>query len=142
MFTFPMASGDHLGGFLQGKVLLSERAANKYFGNARAEGQTIGIVGNIRKSFTVAGVFKNIPANSNLQFDMLLPMEDLLKGEDYANEPEGGWSWNNFTTYIQVHPDADLAAVEHKMTDVFLKHRGEIFKQQGMRAALSLQPLS
>ncbi|HZY80791.1 MAG TPA: ABC transporter permease [Cyclobacteriaceae bacterium] len=141
MFSFPMASSSEPD-LSSGKVLLSKAAAAKYFGNERAEGQVIEVVGAIRKSFTVAGIFENVPRNSNLQFDMLLPMEDLLKGEDYVNEPEGGWSWNNFTTYVQVHPQADLATLQEKMTAVYLKHRGDVFKQQGGRGALNLQPLS
>ena len=74
MFTFPMVSGDNRQGLTSGKVLLSVTAAQKYFGNARAEGQVIEIVGNIRKLFTVVGVFKDVPPNSHLQFDMLLPV--------------------------------------------------------------------
>lgn len=142
MFTFPTITGDQGQGLSSGKVFISEAAAQKYFGNARAEGQVVEVVGNIRKSFTVAGVFKNIPANSHLQFDMLLPIEDLLKGDDYASEPEGGWSWNNFTTYVQLHPSANKSAVEQKMTDVYMKYRGDFLKQQGARGALGLQPLS
>ena len=142
MFTFPMSSGNVADALRPGKVLISEAAAQKYFGNARAEGEVIEITGNISKSFTVVGVFKNVPANSHLQFEMLLPMEDLLKGDDYRNEPEGGWSWNNFTTYIQLQPKARVSDVEHKMTDVLVKHRGDFYKEQGARGALALQQLS
>lgn len=140
MFTFPVISGELT--LTSGKVFISEAAARKYFGNARAEGQVVEIVGNIRKAFTVAGVFEKIPSNSHLQFDMLLPIEDLLKGDDYGSEPEGGWSWNNFTTYVQLHPTANVSDVERKMTDVFKKHRGDFYKEQGQRGALGLQPLS
>ncbi|MEJ1242230.1 ABC transporter permease [Chryseolinea sp. T2] len=142
MFSFPVISGDPLKGLSSGNVFISEAAARKYFGNGRAEGQVLEIAGNIRKPFTVAGVFKNPPANSHLQFDMLLPVDDLLKGEDYASEGEGGWSWNNFTTYVQLHPTAKVSDVEQKMTGVFNKHRGDFYKEQRQRGALGLQPLS
>ncbi len=137
MFTFPMVSGSKA--LSAGTVLLSEAAAKKYFGNAPAEGQTLDVTGNTDKTYTVGGVFKNIPENSHLQFTMLLPMEDLLKGPDYSTEPEGGWSWNNFTTYLELHPDADRAAVKRKMTEVFVKHRGDALKEGGSRGALNLQ---
>lgn len=140
MFTFPMISGDRK--LSSGKVFISRTAAEKYFGNANAEGKVLEIVGNIRKAFTVAGVFQDVPSNSHLQFDMLLPMEDLLNGEDYANEPEGGWSWNNFTTYVQLHPTASVSEVEEKMSGVLAKHRGDFYKEQGLRGGLGLQPLS
>lgn len=142
MFTFPLVAGDSRNVLISGTALISESTARKYFGNGRPEGQTLSVVGAVEKTYTITGVFKDPPINSHLQFKMLLPMEDLLKGDDYANEPEGGWSWNNFGTYVEIHPDANLATVEQKMTAVYLKHRGEIIKQQGGRAAMHVQPLT
>lgn len=140
MFTFPMVTGEPA--LATGTVLLSEATAKKYFGTGKAEGQILDITGNTDKSYTVAGVFKDVPANSHLQFTMLLPMEDLLRGADYSTEPEGGWSWNNFTTYLELHPTADRSEVKRKMTAVFTRHRGEMLKQQGKIAAVNLQPLN
>lgn len=141
MFTFPLTSGDASRALQPGTILLSESAAQKYFGASNAEGKILEVSGSVDKSYTVTGIFKDVPSNSHFQFDVLLPMDDLLRGEDYANEPEGGWSWNNFSTYVLLHPDADRAAVERKMTEVFLNHRGEIIRQQGARAGLHVQPL-
>ncbi|HNC11265.1 MAG TPA: ABC transporter permease, partial [Cyclobacteriaceae bacterium] len=140
MFTFPLVSGTLK--LAPGTVLISEATARKYFGNTPAEGRTLDVTGNIEKTYTVAGVFKNVPANSHLQFTMLLPVEDLLKGPDYSTEPEGGWSWNNFTTYVELHPQADREAVRQKITDVMLKYRADALKQRGGKSVLNLQPLS
>lgn len=142
MFSFEMLSGNIAKALQPGNVIISQAAARKYFGDKNPEGEILQIVGMIEKSYTVTGVFKDVPPNSHLQFTMLLPMQDLLAGPDYSTEPEGGWSWNNFTTYLEVQPNADVKAVESKMTAVLLKHRGEIFKQQGGNAALHAQPLS
>ncbi|HZB14302.1 MAG TPA: ABC transporter permease, partial [Chryseolinea sp.] len=141
MFTFPMVTSDLDNPLISGTALISQSAAQKYFGNARPEGQALTVVGAVNKTYTVTGVFNDPPTNSHLQFEILLPMDDLLKGEEYRSEPEGGWSWNNFSTYIELHPDANIVAVEQKMTDVYMKHRGEVIKQQGARAAMHVQPL-
>lgn len=124
-----------------GEILISTSAAKKYFGESDPVGQSLQVNGTIEKTFTVSGIFEDVPKNSHLQFTMLLPIQDLLNGPDYSTEPEGGWSWNNFTTYIELHPDANVKTVEEKMTAVLLKHRGQIFKQQGGNAALHGQPL-
>jgi putative ABC transport system permease protein len=142
MFSFELLSGNVAKALQPGNVIISQAAARKYFGDKNPEGEVLQIVGIIEKNYTVTGVFKDVPSNSHLQFTMLLPMQDLLSGQDYANEPEGGWSWNNFTTYLEVHPHADIQALEAKMTGVLLKHRGEVYKQQGGNAALHVQPLS
>lgn len=141
MFTVPMLSGDESMALTTGTALISESAARKYFGTVNPEGQVLEVTGAVSKSYRVTGVFENIPANSHLQFDVLLPVHDLLRGEEYSSEPEGGWSWNNFSTYLQLHPQANRAAAERKMTNIYLSHRGEIIRQQGGRAALNLQPL-
>ena len=141
MFSFPLLAGDASSAMKPGTVLLSVSAAEKFFGTANPQGQTIDVAGAVEKSYQVAGVFQDVPANSHLQFDFLLPMDDLLRGEGYSNEPEGGWSWNNFSTYVQLHPDADRTSVERKMTDVLLTYRGEVIRQQGARVALGVQPL-
>jgi len=140
MFTFPMISGDAK--LAPGTVLLSESAAKKYFGNTPAEGQLLDVTGNTDKTYTVTGIFKDVPSNSHLQFTMLLPLEDLLRGEDYSTEPEGGWSWNNFSTYIELHPAANRDEVKRKMTDVFVKYRADALKQMGKTAAINLQTLN
>jgi putative ABC transport system permease protein len=142
MFSFPLSSGEAQKALTSGNALISESAARKYFDSANPQGQSIEITGMLKKTYTVVGILKDLPANSHLRFDILLPMDDLLKSEQYIKEPEGGWSWNNFSTYIEIRPDANLNTVEKKMTDVFLSNRGEILKQKGWTAALHAQPIT
>lgn len=142
MFTFPFAkSGSHQP-LTSGTAFITARTARKYFGDEPAEGKILEVAGSIQKAFTVAGVLKDIPTNSHLQFDILLPITDLLNGDGYATEPEGGWSWNNFVTYVQTGPQAEIQLLEKKMTDVYFKHRGEINKQQGWNIVLQAQKLT
>jgi putative ABC transport system permease protein len=142
MFTFPFVkSGSHQA-LTSGNAFITERTARKYFGDEPAEGKILEIAGSIQKAFTVAGVLKDVPINSHLQFDILLPMTDLLKSDGYATEPEGGWSWNNFVTYVQTDPQAEVKSLEQKMTAVYLKHRGEINKQRGWNIVLQAQKLT
>jgi len=141
MFDFPLVSGNADMALQSGTALLSKSASRKYFGSENPVGQVLEVSGAIEQSYRIIGILKDVPPNSHLQFDLLLPVEDLLRGEGYSTEPEGGWSWNNFSTYIQIHPETDRAIVEQKMTEVYLAHRGEAIREQGARAALHLQPL-
>lgn len=54
-------------------VVLSESIANKYFGSADAIGNTIQLTSDTAQLFTVTGIAKNAPANSSIQYDLLLP---------------------------------------------------------------------
>ena len=140
MFTFPIVAGDAEGGLKPGTVLISESVAQKYFGMANPMGKVLDVRGSIDRPYRVTGLFRDTPANSHLQFDFLLPMEDLIR-EGYADEPEGGWSFNNFFTYVQLRPGADPAAAEVKMTNVYRARRGDVLREQGRTARVFTQPL-
>ncbi len=141
MFTFPLIAGSPRMALEPGTMLVSEKAARKYFGDADPIGQVLDVTGSTEQSYRVTGVFKDVPFNSHLQFEMLLPMKDLLGTEDYRNEPEGGWSWNNFTTYIQLVPGSDVVAVERKMRQAYETRRGDVLREQGRKVRLWAQPL-
>lgn len=138
MFTFPLTAGAPETALDPGTILLSEASAEKYFPSENPIGQTLRVTGNVEGEFRVAAVFQNVPANSHLVFDMLLPVDDLIR-EGYSEEPEGGWSWNNFATYVQLRPDADRAAVEAKMADVYTARRGEVLRQQVRKVKIEAQ---
>ena len=149
IFTFPLVSGSAERALQPGTMLLSESAARKYFGSENPVGKVLEWNGATEKSYRVTGVFEDVPPNSHLQFDFLLPVADLLQnttgfpGEGgYRNAPEGGWSWNNFLTYVQLRPEADRAAVDQMMTELYRARRGEALQQQGRTARLWTQPLS
>ncbi len=142
IFSFPLLAGDPRSALEPGTALLSEAAARKFFGDANPVGKVIEVTGRASQSYRVAGMFADVPANSHLQFELLLAIDGLLKSEDYLNEPEGGWSWNNFGTYIQLHPSADPVVAEQKISQVYLDNRGEALQQQGWKSDLRLQPLA
>jgi putative ABC transport system permease protein len=141
MFSFSFLSGDPAKALQPGTALLSASAAKKYFGKEDATGEVLHVIGILNKSFTVSGVFANLPSNSHLRFDILLPTHNLLQESDYRTEPEGGWSWNNFATFVQLIPGTSTEEVAKKISDVYLSFRGEILEQSGGIGGLNLQPL-
>lgn len=141
MFTFPLVAGDLQTALAPGTALMSQRAAEKYFPDENPLGNVLDVAGQTERSYRVTGIFKDVPVNSHLEFDFLLPMHDLLREGQYVEEPEQGWSWNNFVTYVQLHSQADRALVDRKATDVYMARRGDALREQGRKAKLGLQPL-
>lgn len=138
MFTYPLVSGDQEHPLTEpGTVLLSETAAQKYFGNENPIGRILDVTGWVNGTYRVEGVFRDVPANSHLQFDILLPMADLLQRS--YDRPIDAWNWTNFITYVQLRNDADPAEVEQKITDVLRTHYEGVFGQANIQA--DLQPL-
>ena len=87
IFSFPVIRGEAT---LQDKysALITERTAQKYFKDATAIGKVLPIQHfnpilrkDEIKNYTVTGILKNIPKNSTLQFDMLLPFDQSAYAE-------------------------------------------------------------
>lgn len=96
-------------------VLISRSAASRLFGNRNPLGEEIRI--NKDRLFTVKGVFQDVPDNSHLQYDFVLPfplMEQQLKdyyGESYSRMID---SWFSLVCYVYVkmQPDAAIGVLE------------------------------
>ncbi|MBK7628693.1 MAG: ABC transporter permease [Bacteroidales bacterium] len=73
IFTFPLLIGNPKSVLSQpNSVVLTESAAEKYFGESDPVGKTIRY--NRTIDFTVTGIMKDIPGNTHLQFDMMVSM--------------------------------------------------------------------
>ncbi|MCU7549363.1 ABC transporter permease [Chitinophagaceae bacterium LB-8] len=140
IFSYPLLKGN-LTSVLTSPdaVVLTEATAIKYFGSAEsAVGKIIYIDDDIKgRNLMVTGVLKNIPHNSHLQFDLLLPMEQY----DRINNPEG--SWNNFDAFVYFQLADNFSAtatsikkIEEQINELPAKNNKEV------QANLSIQPLT
>jgi putative ABC transport system permease protein len=99
-------------------VVLTEETAIKYFGTTDAVGKLLEF--KSQDTFivkTVTGIAKNVPQNSSIQFNMVLPFNDN------SNE------WINFylSTYILLNKNANYQAVAAKLDNIYLaKAKDEI----------------
>lgn len=75
-------------------VFISERTAVKFFGDANPIGNTMKIYSSL---YTVKGVFRNLPANTHLKFDivLILPVRE-------SND----WNVPYMYTYVKLKGDA------------------------------------
>ena len=116
VFNFPLLKGNRKTALASpGDIVLTERTAEKYFGKEWASnpailGQRFRL--NNETDFTVAGIAKNPPANSSIQFDVLLPLLYYFQSDEWANK----WDANNFHTYLQLKPGTQLSAFEKKIS--------------------------
>lgn len=109
-------------------ILLTEKGAEKYFGDANPIGKTIIIEDSL--SLKVTGILKNIPTNSHLRFDYLINFNFL---KNLGRELDV-WANNSFYTYIQLQDYANGHDVSEKIKD-------EIKKHEESTVDLELQPV-
>jgi putative ABC transport system permease protein len=127
------------------KVVLTESAARKYFGDEDPIGKML-LVGTDTTHYSVTGICKDVPENSHFEFNML---GSFLTHWRANNEI---WLSNSFATYVLLAKGASSKDVEEKIKPVLLKHIGpelqqymgvspEDFAAAGGRYGILLQPL-
>lgn len=88
VFTLPLIVGSPDGVLKQpNSIVLSESIAGKYFGNIDPVGKTLRYNRSI--DLTVTGIMKDIPGNTHLRFDMMIPMSSAATfyGKDFLFNP-------------------------------------------------------
>ncbi|HZY78804.1 MAG TPA: ABC transporter permease [Cyclobacteriaceae bacterium] len=132
MFDFPFLQGDKNTALNdRNSIVLTESFATKMFGDEDPMGKLI--VMDTRDSYQVTGVLKDIPKNSSIVFDYLLPFETWF--EQNKNWVDT-WGSNNIRTFIQLKEGTDAAAFQAKIVDEVKEHN------EGTNVKLFIQPFS
>ncbi len=116
LFTFPFLVGDPKTALSNpNSIVLSEDMANKYFGQEDPIGKVLNVENQF--DFIVTGIMKNIPNNSHLLFDSLVPFENI---ESFMPEYGKFLDRHNlhfFRTYLLVHEGASIPELKEKVSN-------------------------
>jgi putative ABC transport system permease protein len=118
VFTFPFVKGDSslvLRDLYS--IVITEDMAIKVFGEANPIGKILTIGYESTKDYKVTGVLKNIPSNSQLQFDCLVSFD-----HQKANTSWGAW---NYDTYILLQNGVSPDELEQKLPGFLGKYVNE-----------------
>jgi cell division protein FtsX len=111
MFSVPLLAGSPETALTSPDgVVISRKLAENYFGGV---GTAVGKLLNIdnRDNYRVTAVFENLPEQSSLQYDFLLPWDDFVKRNDWAR----GWGSPNPWAFVQLRPGVDARAFAAKI---------------------------
>lgn len=120
IFDFPMLQGDP-DQALKGayNIVLTKKFATSLFGNTDPMGKTVRIDSNA--NFIVTGVLKDLPSNTSLDFDYLLPWSFMTRlGWD-----DKVWGNNSINTYVVLKPGVTQAAFDQKVKNITISHSKE-----------------
>ena len=126
MFSFPLLAGN-ADKLFQSKsdIVLTPAMVEKYFGSEDPIGKTILVIDDGgEKSYTVAGIIQQPPANSSIDFKILVPQENRPGYERQITR------WGNFNTptIVQLYPTADLNVLRKNLDKVVEKYVGPTLK--------------
>ena len=124
MFTFPLISGNEktaLSG--EHSIVITQKLSKKLFGDANAMGKTIKIDSNAY--FSVTAVMKDLPNNTQFQFEYLLPWSYMKKigwDDEY-------WGNNSIQTWVLLKPGVTNEQANAAIVHVTKKHSTEDIDQ-------------
>ncbi len=115
MFTIEMHSGNPKALEDISSIAISEQLAFNIFGTTDVLGKSLSVEN--KDEVRITAVFKNLPTNSSLRYDFLLPYELFLKSNSWLEE----WGNNGIRTFVLLHKEADpgqtRAAVKNLIVD-------------------------
>ena len=105
IFDFPIVKGNSEKPFPDNKsMIISESIAKKIFGDEQPIGKVLQME---KEDFTITGVIKDMPVNSSLQYNVLLPFDILIqryKPNDYWKSLESDWGNYYLKTFVLLDP--------------------------------------
>ncbi len=122
-------------------IVLLKPVADKLFGSEDPIGKTITIENNYGKdNFKVTGVIDQSLGKTHIKGNMFISMNSGgIGGYTYNNTM---WAGNNYAfSYVELRPDANVAALDKKLPAFLNKYGGEQMRAMGMTKELHLQPL-
>jgi putative ABC transport system permease protein len=140
IFNYPLKKGKQKSLFNDKyNVVITEKTARKYFGDEDPVGKTLKINGPPSSGdYTVTGVLEDLPVNSHMQFDFLVPIENYIElGWGGAVKERGGWKGFSVATYLTVDESADLDVVRKKLNGSIAGH-----DDKGIVKTVILQPIA
>ncbi len=130
IFSFSFVKGDSEAAFLGPySIILTEGMAKKYFGQEDPIGKILTADGQYQMKVT--GVVKDVPDNSFLRFNFLVPYSHLeATGYDVTN-----WNSHDCQIYVLLHKNVAHEQVEDKIYGMIQNHAPD------SESYLRLQPL-
>lgn len=137
MFQFPLVEGDQDAVLKDPySIVLTASTAKALFGTADPMNKTVKI--DNKYDLKVSGVLKDIPRNSSLQFDYLIPFSFRERTEDWIGSARTSWTNNSFQIFVELKPDADYARLAPKIKDIAYSKSPEM---RSIKPEIFLHPL-
>lgn len=124
IFSFPLLKGDTYSAMKEpASIVLTESFAHELFGDKDPYGETlsIGASGN-SFSLKVTGILKDLPSNTDFDFEYLIPFQFV---EGLQGGREENWGNNSVSSFIKLKEGADIVFFNNEVKGIAKKNRKE-----------------
>ncbi|HRG54144.1 MAG TPA: ABC transporter permease [Bacteroidia bacterium] len=116
MFEYPMLKGDRSTALKETySIVLTESTAKALFGDVNPMNKQVRI--DNEHDLTVTGVLKDLPDNSTLQFNYLVPYQYLVESKTWVKEATTDWQNGFNQIFIELQPGAKIEPALLKLKD-------------------------
>jgi len=125
IFDFHIINGNPAKPFAgDNSVVITKSTAEKYFGQLNPIGKVL--VADNKANFTVSGVIDDFPKNSDMNFDMIMPMSLHMKIElARKNDLSNNFSYLDYETFLLLKPGSQLKTLTTKIRQIHLNHKAD-----------------
>ena len=124
-------------------LVLTQKAAKKYFGDTSPIGQQLEIDNQF--TFQVTGVLKEIPDNAHFNFEYLAAVSSLRQHPDESVRywQVNSWYSHYYHSYLLLKPETDADLLGQKIERIAAQYSNpEYYELYGQEMGLYLQPLT
>jgi putative ABC transport system permease protein len=134
-FSFPLLKGDPREVLRDPlSIVMTATTARKYFGNEDPIGKVVDF--NKQLKLKVTGIAADAPANSHLDFDMVIPLAHW-ESMFWMNQ----WPSNSQFTYVKLDPSVNPERLKQRFPAFMEKYLGKFYRENGMHMDLTIHPL-
>lgn len=124
IFSFPLLSGDPSTALSDANsVVFTESMARKYFGASNPMGETVLVrINGVFHNLTITAIAEDIPSNSSVHFDFLLPFNKWLDADPSLQTDATNWYSSFLITYVLVRENTSLVDAAEKFLALREQH--------------------
>ncbi len=110
-------------------IVMTESAAKKYFGTEDPMGKIVDF--NKKMQLKVTGIAADVPVNSHLDFDMIVPITNW-RNEGWFNQ----WPNNGMFAYVQLNPNVMLHNLKNRCQALWINTWASFIKKVDLKWGL------
>ncbi|MGC3944794.1 MAG: ABC transporter permease [Chryseolinea sp.] len=147
MFSFPVLKGSRDGQLGDAtSIVITRSVASKYFGDEDPLGKILELrtggseTHQTKFTYQVTAVLDDIPLNSSLQFDILLPFRNFE--DHYVQDVKNNWWWPSFFTFVKTRREEVAAPISQKINELVPEEARKWMAAFSMDYKFTAKPLS
>jgi putative ABC transport system permease protein len=117
--------------------VITESTAKGLFGNEDPINKTVSL--DNTHDLKVTGLLKDIPGNSTLQFNFIVPFTYYLQNNDWVKRAAIAWDNNSFQIFVSLQPNVSYEETEPQLKEIAKKYVPDAYKRY--RSEVFMQPM-